>query len=52
MTVNVDSEVEKRFRKAVLQEKGKGKGKLKEAVTEAFELWISKVKNKQIAENK
>ena len=50
ITINVDSDVEEKFRNAVSSEKGVGKGKFGEAVTEALELWVSRVKDAQIAE--
>ncbi|HLC75427.1 MAG TPA: hypothetical protein VJH88_06275 [Candidatus Nanoarchaeia archaeon] len=40
ITINVDGETETRFREVVFKEKGIGKGKLGEAVTEALKKWV------------
>lgn len=40
MTVSVDDNVEKRFRKAASSKYGKRKGYLGEAVTEAMQTWL------------
>jgi len=40
ITVNVDDEIEKKFRKTASSKYGKRKGYLGEAVTEAMETWL------------
>ncbi len=45
MTVYVNSEVEERFRKTVLEVKGVGKENFDKAVEEALELWCSQIIN-------
>ena len=40
ITVNVDDDIEERFRKCARDKLSIGKGKLGQAVKEAFELWI------------
>lgn len=49
MTINVDNKIEEEFRETVKYEKGVGKGKLGEAISEALEKWIFEVKQKEIA---
>jgi hypothetical protein len=43
--VDVDEGLNKRFRDAILKDKGWNKGVIKEALREAIELWISKSKS-------
>ncbi|WP_167915985.1 hypothetical protein [Thermococcus sp. LS2] len=44
ITISVDDEVEKEFRKLVEKRYGKIRGALGVAITEAMKLWIKKVK--------
>lgn len=50
ITINVDDEMEQKFRETVAKEKGLGKGKLGSAVQEAFDLWIQDKEQEQIAQ--
>ncbi len=50
MTVNVDDEMEQKFRETVAKEKGVGKGKLGSAVQEAFDLWVQEKEQNIIAQ--
>ncbi|MBI4162138.1 MAG: hypothetical protein HY513_00515 [Candidatus Aenigmarchaeota archaeon] len=50
ITVNVDDEVEKKFREAVEEHKGNKKGDLGKAVTEAMKKWADEKEQKEIAE--
>ena len=50
ITINVDDEIETRFRELVKQEIGTGKGSLGSAVENAFELWVSQKEENTIAE--
>ncbi len=45
MTINVKDETEERFRDAVNENFGKGKGKLGRAVEEAFNKWLEDKKD-------
>ncbi|WP_179192997.1 hypothetical protein [Thermococcus litoralis] len=47
ITVSVDDEVEKKFRKLVEKKYGKIRGALGVAVTEAMKLWIKKVESEE-----
>ncbi|MBI1969745.1 hypothetical protein HYS48_03535, partial [Candidatus Woesearchaeota archaeon] len=49
ITVNVKDEVEEEFRRTVKVEKGEGKGKLGEAIMEAFQRWIEEKQQQQLA---
>ncbi len=49
ITINVNDEIERQFRKAVKETKGTGKGKLGEAVTEAINKWAEEKRQKEIA---
>lgn len=42
ITVKIDDEVEKRFRKAVIDVYGSKRGVLGKAIEEAIKLWLSK----------
>lgn len=42
LNVEIDDELEKKFRVKVLERKGSKKGALTEAVEEALKLWIEK----------
>jgi hypothetical protein len=50
ITVNVDSETEEMFRKAVSEEYGKGKGVLGKAIGEAMKKWVDEQRFKVIRE--
>lgn len=50
MTVSVDSKVEQRFRKAVKNSLGNGKGKLGQAATDAFQKWADEQEQKRIGQ--
>lgn len=50
ITVSVDDEVEKEFRKLVEEHKGGKKGDLGKAITEAMKKWAEEKKQKEIAE--
>lgn len=41
-TVNIDDELDRRFREVVFKVKGFRRGALKEALEEAIELWLEK----------
>lgn len=49
ITISVDDEVEKEFRK-IVEEKGGKKGDLGKAITEAMKKWAEEKKQKEIAE--
>lgn len=49
MTISVDDEAEKRFRRLVEEYKGGKKGDLGKAVTEAIEKWSEEKEQKEIA---
>lgn len=48
ITINISEETEAAFRKTVREEKGEGKGKLGEAVTEALEGWVEEKKQRAL----
>ncbi len=50
LIVDIDSELNKEFRDAILAAKGWNKGVIKEALREAIELWIKESKSKKITE--
>ncbi len=50
ITISVDDEVEKEFRKLVEEHKGGKKGDLGKAITEAMKKWADEKKQKEIAE--
>jgi len=50
ITISVDDEVEKEFRKTVEEHEGGKKGDLGRAVTEAMKKWADEKKQKEIAE--
>ena len=50
ITISVDDEVEKEFRKLVEEYKGGKKGDLGKAITEAMKKWAEEKKQKDIAE--
>ena len=50
MTVSVDDEVEKEFRRLVEEYKGNKKGDLGKAITEAMKKWAEEKRQKEIAE--
>jgi len=50
ITINVDDNMEAKFREVVAEEKGVGKGKLGSAVEEALDLWIKNKEQKDIAQ--
>ena len=50
ITISVDDEVEKEFRKTVEEHKGGKKGDLGKAVTEAMKKWADEKKMKEIVE--
>ena len=45
--LNVDNELERRFREAVYQRKGMKRGNLTEALEEAIEEWVTKTTNQR-----
>lgn len=49
ITINVKEGIEHEFRETVKQDKGLGKGKLGEAITEAMQKWIEEKRQKMIA---
>lgn len=49
ITITVEDEVEEEFRK-IVEEKGKKKGDLGKAITEAMRKWAEEKKQKEIAE--
>lgn len=49
ITVNVDDKTEKKFREAVKEKKGIGKGKLGSAISEAMNQWIKLNSDDEIA---
>lgn len=50
ITVNIDDEVEKEFRKLVEKYKGGKKGDLGKAITEAMKKWAEEKTQREIAE--
>lgn len=46
-TIQIDDELDEKFRKAVFETKGMHKGNLTEAMEEAMELWMKKQENKE-----
>ncbi len=50
ITINVDDDMEKRFRITVTKEKGLGKGKLGNAVEEALDLWVKSKEQREITQ--
>ena len=50
ITISVDDEVEKEFRKIVEERTGNRKGDLGKAVTEAMDKWTEEKRQKEIAE--
>ena len=50
MTINIDTEVEQKFRTTVKKEWGEGKGILGKAVQEALESWIKEKEQEEIAQ--
>ncbi len=49
ITITVKDDVEERFRKTVNETKGKGKGKLGSAASEAMQEWVEKQRQKRIS---
>ena len=50
ITINVDDEVEARFRKTAGEQYSNKKGYLGDAITEAMRKWLSEKEQKEIAE--
>lgn len=50
ITINIDNDIEQRFRDVVKKEKGEGKGKLGSAVQEALTQWIDQKQQRSIAQ--
>ncbi|MBI2144147.1 hypothetical protein HYU17_03285 [Candidatus Woesearchaeota archaeon] len=48
MTINISDETEWKFRQAVKEELGEGKGKLGKAVEESLNKWISEAKEAKL----
>lgn len=48
ITVNVNDEAEKKFRKTVKENFGKNKGTLGKALTQAIEMWIKQYSHEEI----
>lgn len=49
MTINVNDNIEERFRIVVAREKGLGKGRLGSAVEEALDSWIKNKEQEDVA---
>lgn len=52
MTLVINDELEKRFRRAVFEVKGMKKGNIQQAIEEAIELWIREVAKSGGKENR
>lgn len=50
ITININNDLEQKFRDEVKKEKGIGKGKLGNAVQEALELWVDQKQQQDIAQ--
>jgi len=48
INVNIDSELDNRFREAVFMTKGMKRGSMSQAIHEALALWILQSKNKKM----
>ncbi len=51
ITINVDDDLEKKFRKTVIEEEGEGKGKLGGAVSEALSVWLNNKRQERISKH-